>query len=464
MKKSISLLLIIFVLLSFVSCSMIPGDTKDDSTIGTPAVDTPAVDTPAIDTPAIDTPTEDPGAENVPTEKPSTLSVCGNDISEYVIVYPLSNELEEKTFAEQIAAHIKSEFNIEVPVVSDDTDPAEIEILVGQCNPKHFYGALRSKLRSFDNYKMDYLYATIVTLEDHLYIAADNKDTMKAAVDRLIAEITAVESGSAVSIDYSDNDSLINAMVELSGDALKVMSYNIYTNNPNRIRCMQVASNIANFDPDVFGVQELNTIWIKLLERYSDIFDEYEMVGKPRMNEKDTSNGNEYSAIFYKKDKFDLIEESTKWLSDTPEEISKLDGSEYYRIMTYAVFERKSDGKRFMHVNTHLGTEKDVRFKQLNIMLEIVGGLLEKHGDIPVYFTGDYNMRESEEAYSVILNRGYGDTRNLFDKENRKATCGTAIIDYCFVSKDDFYVTHFDVGYGLEGSDHYPVCVELYIK
>jgi len=248
-------------------------------------------------------------------------------------------------------------------------------------------------------------------------------------------------------------------------EPLKVMSYNVYTTDPNRLRVEKVVNNIKSFDPDVIGVQELNYAWISLLNRTTDMFDTYEMVGEPRQHPSDKSNGNEYSAIFYKKDKFNLIETDTYWLSDTPDKISKFDGTEYYRIMTYAVLERRSDGEKFIHVNTHLAYDKATRNKQVPVLLSLADELLKKHGNLPIFFTGDFNMSKKAATYSVMLDWNLDDTRYLFDPANTEDTHQVdGIIDYCFVSKDDFDVITFDVGFGLEGSDHYPVYVEMYIK
>ena len=146
-----------------------------------------------------------------------------------------------------------------------------------------------------------------------------------------------------------------------SDEPLKVMSYNVYTSSPDRSRVKKVVANIESFDPDIIGVQEFNYSWSVILDMVSDFYDIYDMVGEPRLEPSDKSNNNEYSAIFYKKDKFNLIETDTYWLSNTPDKISKFEDTQYYRIMTYAVLERKSDGAKFTHFNTHLATEKDAR-------------------------------------------------------------------------------------------------------
>ena len=151
-------------------------------------------------------------------------------------------------------------------------------------------------------------------------------------------------------------------------------------------------------------------------------------------------------------------------LSETPDKVSKFEDTQYYRIMTYAVLERKSDGARFVHFNTHLATENDARYKQIEVLLALAGSILEKHGDLPCYFTGDFNMYNTDKGYEMMLGWLLEDTRFMLEPANTEGTFKNKVIDYCFVSKGDFTVEKFDVGYGLEGSDHYPVYVELKFK
>ena len=258
----------------------------------------------------------------------------------------------------------------------------------------------------------------------------------------------------------TDNKTDPKAPAEL----LRVMSYNIYTGAPDRTRAKKVANNIKSFDPDIIGVQEINNAWTVVLNMVTDLLTVYEMIGEPRLDPSDKSNNNEYSAILYKKDKFDLIETDTYWLSDTPDKVSKFESTEYYRIMTYAVFERKSDGERFIHVNTHLATDKTSRHKQIDVLLSLTESVIERYGDLPIYFTGDFNMINSDAGYSKMTAWGLDDSRYLLKYPNNSPTCGTIIIDYCFVSEGDFTVQKFDVGYGLEGSDHNLIYIEMYIE
>ena len=148
---------------------------------------------------------------------------------------------------------------------------------------------------------------------------------------------------------------------------MKIMSYNVQTCTPKPSRAAAMINNI-DFDADIVGAQEVNTKWLYIFKGV-DLFKTYGFIGLPRMSLDDLSNGNEYSPILYKKAKFNVLYSGTLWLSETPEKISKMEGTAYTRVMTYAVFERKSDKKRFMHVNTHVDYNQSVNEAQVKVIL-----------------------------------------------------------------------------------------------
>lgn len=63
----------------------------------------------------------------------------------------------------------------------------------------------------------------------------------------------------------------------------------------------------------------------------------YKFIGQPREKHENA----EYSCIFYNAQKFELIEQNTFWLSETPEVISKGWDAAYHRIVTYGLFKHK---------------------------------------------------------------------------------------------------------------------------
>ena len=155
---------------------------------------------------------------------------------------------------------------------------------------------------------------------------------------------------------------------------MRLMSYNVQTGTPTPTRAAQMLNNILTFDADIVGTQEVNARWLCIFKG-TGILDKYEYVGNPRGMEDDVSNGNEYSVILFKKDMFRLIDSGTLWLSDTPHEISRIPGCAYTRIMTYALLERKSDGKRLLHVNSHLDYEFPANTEHNKILLKLTKSL-----------------------------------------------------------------------------------------
>jgi len=269
----------------------------------------------------------------------------------------------------------------------------------------------------------------------------------------------------------AEGDETTMAQEEILKDAgiLKVMSYNVKTGDmfteENSARAKKGIQNIKDFDPDVLGTQELNYGW-KVAMRSDGLLNTYSVLGDPRGKKYDTQPGNEFSAILYKKDKFDLIESDTLWLSDTPTVIgSKIPESKYIRIMTYAVLERKADKQRFLFVNTHIDYAKAAYPKQSLILLDLTKQILERVGDMPYFFTGDFNFTPDSEGYANMIGDGVLDSRHIAEETTDAPTIQTGkVIDFCFVSDGDFEVKKFSVGAGFEGSDHYPVMVEMNFK
>ena len=235
-----------------------------------------------------------------------------------------------------------------------------------------------------------------------------------------------------------------------------VMSFNVFVSQFNTARAQRVTDTILENMPSVFGVQEANDNWMSTLKGKLGEF--YSSVGVGR----DANLKGEYSAIFYRTDKFDLIESGTKWLSNTPDEAGSYytytdpdTGSSYRancpRILTYAVLERKSDGVQFLYVNTHLDHDgsngsaigEKIRQGQIEILIAQIEQISSQLGDLPTIVTGDFNVTSKASAYTTM-------TANGFIDASRVAWAGEVlptyngmndsyvgeIIDYIFVSPE----------------------------
>ena len=231
-----------------------------------------------------------------------------------------------------------------------------------------------------------------------------------------------------------------------------VMSFNVYVSQFNTSRKDRVVATIRENAPSIFGVQEANDGWMSALR--ADLGSEYASVGVGR----EANLKGEYSAIFYRKDLFTLVDYGTKWLSNTPDEA----GSKYQipntsyvancpRVMTYAVLERQTDGVRFLYVNTHLdhdGTNgatvgSQIRRDQIGILLNQIEQVKQTHGALPTIVTGDFNVSPGASPYKAMTEGGYLDASLVTWSGEVQSTYNGmddsyagAIIDYIFVSPD----------------------------
>lgn len=102
-----------------------------------------------------------------------------------------------------------------------------------------------------------------------------------------------------------------------SATTLSVMTFNMRYDNPEdgadnwRFRRGRVAEVIASHGVDVFGTQELLANQLGDLKR---LLPGYAAVGVGR---EDGAEAGEFSAVFYRRDRFTPLESGTFWLSET---------------------------------------------------------------------------------------------------------------------------------------------------
>ncbi|TXH26392.1 MAG: endonuclease/exonuclease/phosphatase family protein [Cyclobacteriaceae bacterium] len=264
--------------------------------------------------------------------------------------------------------------------------------------------------------------------------------------------------------------------------SVKVMSYNIRLDteadglNQWKNRPDKVIGLIKKYDPDLFGVQE--AMHNQMLDLQSGL-SEYSYAGVGRDDGKEKG---EYSAIFYKKEKFELLTQNTDWLSETPDVPgSKSWDAAITRVFTYALFKDKSTGKNFFYGNTHFDhIGKEARKNSANLIKYFIAGFIkgassQKEIKLPVIISGDFNSEPIDAPYLTITN---GEIFRLYD--SRPATnltgtfCGFEInkikcrtIDYIFHS-EDWKASGYQVIQDNDGnyypSDHLPVFVTLSLK
>ncbi|WP_339647566.1 endonuclease/exonuclease/phosphatase family protein [uncultured Salegentibacter sp.] len=260
----------------------------------------------------------------------------------------------------------------------------------------------------------------------------------------------------------------------LFSQEVELMSYNIKYANENdgenswSNRKNHITKQIKFYEPGIFGVQEALAIQLKHFE--SEIKN-YKYVGVGRDDGKEAG---EFSAIFYNAEEFEVLENNTFWLSETPDEISVGWDAAMERICTYAKFKEKKSGTVFWVFNTHFDhVGEKARENSAKLIWEKISALNKEN--LPVILMGDLNlephtggirflMRKMNDSKAVAkLDFGPEGTYNGY---NFKESV-TRRIDYIFTS-DEIEVKKYGVLSDSKDlkypSDHLPVWVEVDLK
>lgn len=261
-------------------------------------------------------------------------------------------------------------------------------------------------------------------------------------------------------------------LTNISGQAIKVITYNIRYDNPNDgenrwdNRKSYLTDQIKFNEPEFLGIQE------GLLHQVSFIdstLPEYSYIGVGRNEGK---LDGEFSAVFYNTTKFNLIKGSTFWLSETPEVPSKGWDAALNRICTYGLFENKYSKEKVWIFNTHFDHRGvEARRESTKLIIQKINELnSEKY---PVVLMGDLNLEPNTEAikylskelvdsrYASEITFGPNGTFNGFDFSKPV----TRRIDYIFVSYGNIEVMRYAVLSDSKEcrypSDHLPVFAEI---
>ncbi|MEO5945470.1 MAG: endonuclease/exonuclease/phosphatase family protein [Chitinophagaceae bacterium] len=257
---------------------------------------------------------------------------------------------------------------------------------------------------------------------------------------------------------------------------IKVMSYNIRldvaSDGENRwnVRKDKVAGLMNYYEADFIGGQEVTH---KQLVYLVENLNGYSYIGVGRDDGKEAG---EYSCIFYKKDKFDVVQQSTFWLSPTPDSISKGWDAAIVRVCTYGLFKNKKTKQLFWVFNTHFDhIGKTARLESSKLIVQKIKELNNKN--YPVVLSGDFNSKPNEQpAEYMVANMqnsrsiakqvfGPEDTWNGFKFNQKLDGC----IDYIFVAEDKrVIVTKFATltdSYDMKyPSDHLPILATIMIN
>ena len=178
----------------------------------------------------------------------------------------------------------------------------------------------------------------------------------------------------------------------------------------------------------------------------------------------------EYSPVFYRKDRFELLDSGHFWLSETPDVPSKGWDAACIRICTWAVLRERESGKAFAQFNTHLDhVSEQARDRGITMVLDKI-----KSFDIPVMCTGDFNTDENSTAYRIMTGDVMGDSKylaecsdsgNTFTNFDPEGTKNDSPIDFIFVKRKAVSVAKYKImDEPVDGklpSDHHAIYADV---
>lgn len=216
---------------------------------------------------------------------------------------------------------------------------------------------------------------------------------------------------------------LFVASLQLSAQQMLVGTYNIRYKNANDSingevwtkRCQVICDQVNFMAPDIFGTQE---VLYPQLQDMKKALDGYDYIGIGR---DDGKQGGEHEAIFYKKDKIQLLDHGDFWLSETPEKPGLGWDAVCIRICTWGKFSMKAhDTHHHRRGLFHRGSKhKEKVFYFFNLHMDHVGVVARREAaklvvakireianGAPVFVTGDFNVDQNDEIYTIFTHSG----------------------------------------------------------
>lgn len=281
--------------------------------------------------------------------------------------------------------------------------------------------------------------------------------------------------------------STIALQLPIQAASLKVMSFNIRgdfdleqaTNSSEAWNALSqehrrdlVVRTIAEFNPDLFGVQEA------FQHQLVDLKHGLPGYAFSGLGRDDGKEAGEHSAIFYRVARFELVKEGSFWLSNAPDEPgSRFSGAGYVRIASWVILaDKQTDGKKYFVLNTHFDNESSAaREYGATLIRQKLNSLAE---GLPTLVMGDLNDVEDGVPLKTLVGSATDDMslddsfREVVPQRGKDeatyqgftgATAGSRI-DFILHSRDfkasAAAIVHTNFS-GRYPSDHFPVTAVL---
>lgn len=262
----------------------------------------------------------------------------------------------------------------------------------------------------------------------------------------------------------------------------RVMTYNIRYAGDEKIdgvnawskRKELVASMIRFNHADIIGVQEA---LISQLNDLTNMLDGYSWFGAAR---DDGSEKGEFSAVLFDVHRFKVIEQSTFWLSTSPDVPSKGWDAAFPRVVTWGKIKDLKTEEVFFVFNTHFDHIGETA--RINSAKLLKNKIAEIASNFPVILMGDFNTQDSTIAYEIVTSTSspspvlydaqfisktkHHGSHVTFNDFGRSIEQGNKI-DFIFVNEEFDVLQHGVIDEVVDGqypSDHMPVLAEIRIR
>jgi endonuclease/exonuclease/phosphatase family metal-dependent hydrolase len=273
---------------------------------------------------------------------------------------------------------------------------------------------------------------------------------------------------------------LFSAAQAFAAEPLKIVTYNIRCLNrsdgedywPKRVDA------VTDFlsDYDLIGLQEVTKPQFEQLKTRLRGFESY------GLGRSDGKSGGEHAAIFYRRDRLEMLSKGTFWLSKAPDQVGvKGWDADLPRTCTWMVLKQRTGGAQVWVANTHF----DHRGVQARTeSAKLIRRMANQRGEgLPAIVMGDFNCLPGSDPYQALTTTEIPDSSPLTDARQaseqepsgpRSTWNGFSkiiperIIDYLFVAGPltvrTVKVLDPRTESGRFASDHLPVTASIELK
>lgn len=214
-----------------------------------------------------------------------------------------------------------------------------------------------------------------------------------------------------------------------SDSIIRVGTYNLWKSTIGKgdyaweVRKHRLAKSVAELDFDVFGVQELD---YPIQDEFPGLLARHgasEYVWYTFSPYSQDGTGDKAQAILFRKDRFELVEGHSFWLSPTPEIMSHgWDEQKYLRGACCVILKDIRTGKRIFVMNSHFPLGKEAKCRAADVVIS-----MEKKYNpegLPSFLIGDLNNRPGTPG-SQMLRTHWTDSFLFLPDDKKEGSKGT---------------------------------------